>query len=1248
MLFLLLLLVTRKLESVEVYKSVIAVYDTAENTNMECINGTEHRYHIQDLVHLDNLSDTQVRICSNVIILNETISLSQVSGVAIVGYDFPTIQCSNGTEAGFNFTGIQNLVLSSFTITNCALPTNVDPVVRNNIKASLNIQDCTNVSLAYVNVTKGPGTGISMFNNDGSVKIHNCTLQENGYDRKSGGNGIYMEIRANGTAENTHYTIQNCLFLKNVAWTGKDSIIEGFSRFDKGGGMCIYVLNGKNVVMNMINVTFRENQAEKYGGGMLITYHGDSKNNNITMINSTYVLNSGKYGGGLYLGYLHTRSPTLQTPINSSYNIISTTFMNNSAKFGGGISIFSTRTVIKDVGTQIVLENCTWMYNRGHFGSAISILPNAWNLYGDGYLPAPIFSNCTINSNYVMENKVSGNVHNFYQFTKGSGAFYCARHNVHLKETTRFENNNGTALYLLLCLATFVEAAQITFKENSGYYGGAIYQLSSIVYLSNNIKVRFIRNTAYNKGGAIYEETQLPHIREYSRTCFIDYVDDTKIAAKRNISVSFTSNKAGVGNHLTGYGHSIYGVSLQPCYNRFRGKFNRSGDIFNQIGKFTFFPTNRPLEIATDVNHSAILPNTVWPSLFPFIAGKENMLNFIDHDDLMQKTRTDYLLTIMNEGDSRIRTSQAYSHISNYTLALHGRSDDTSIISLTATASRGIAISFRARIQPCPPGFIQNREYGNIRCICSVDTVNEYPGISTCNSTTFQASRRRGYWVGYGRMESEDSLLSSYCPSGYCSYSDILLPSNASRIEISSTVCSESRLGKLCGKCKDNYSVYFNSLDLTCQKNQDKCNWGWLFYILSELMPVTIVFLTIIFFNIPFTAGIINGFIFYVQVVEWFHISGFQAIIFPSAAVTIREMNTFIYLMFSLHFFVQDKLSFCLWEGANALDIMAFSYTTLLYSFLLIVLVVIVLSKCNCRYSMCNRFVSLGFRMSSAKGGIIHGLTAFLILCYSQCARTSMLLLASAEIRSKGSSYVSTVVYFNGELEWFKHRHLLYALPALVFVVLIVLLPPTFLLVYPLHYKILSILKLEEAKFVQILLHPLEKMKPFLDSFQSCFKDEYRFFSGLYLFYRLAIQLNMGLNYLQESYVVLEIQLVVMFMLHAICQPYKKNLHNVIDSLLFGNLIIINALTMYNYSVINSGIYKPESFTVTTWIQVVLIILPLLLFTAAFILLKVSCKIYNMTLSKVTKRCSTLDHLAVDESIVTYDTFQYSSYRDER
>ena len=114
-------------------------------------------------------------------------------------------------------------------------------------------------------------------------------------------------------------------------------------------------------------------------------------------------------------------------------------------------------------------------------------------------------------------------------------------------------------------------------------------------------------------------------------------------------------------------------------------------------------------------------------------------------------------------------------------------------------------------------------------------------------------------------------------------------------------ICAGTRMGVLCGKCKEKNSVYYHSLGFECKRNSS-CRLGWLFYILSEILPVTAIFIIIIFFNISFTSGIANGFIFYSQVVVMLRITAGGMIPFSP---TLYNIIRFLYLGFSL-----DPISF--------------------------------------------------------------------------------------------------------------------------------------------------------------------------------------------------------------------------------------------------------------------------------------------------------------------------------------------------
>lgn len=196
------------------------------------------------------------------------------------------------------------------------------------------------------------------------------------------------------------------------------------------------------------------------------------------------------------------------------------------------------------------------------------------------------------------------------------------------------------------------------------------------------------------------------------------------------------------------------------------------------------------------------------------------------------------------------------------------------------------------------------------------------------------------------------------------------------------------------------------------------------------------------------------------------------------------------------------------------------------------------------------------------------------MICYSQCIKISFLILTPATLYSTESGSDQSVVFFDGELTFLSSRHLLYAVPAIFLVVLIGIVPPLLLLVYPLCYKVLAILHLEESKFTELLCKaiPLEALKPFFDSFQSSFKDKCRYFSGLYFIYRLSTLITFATVYdLSLYYLLVEIQFVLMLAAHSWMQPYLTSWHNKLDTFLFLVLAIVNAITLFRHSYDSNG-----------------------------------------------------------------------------
>ena len=86
-------------------KSIIAVYDKESTSN--CFNGSD--IHSVDEMPSHFSDNTEVRLCSSQIRLKTVVNISNASNITMVGYDYPTVFCSDDLHGGFYFRGIRNL-----------------------------------------------------------------------------------------------------------------------------------------------------------------------------------------------------------------------------------------------------------------------------------------------------------------------------------------------------------------------------------------------------------------------------------------------------------------------------------------------------------------------------------------------------------------------------------------------------------------------------------------------------------------------------------------------------------------------------------------------------------------------------------------------------------------------------------------------------------------------------------------------------------------------------------------------------------------------------------------------------------------------------------------------------------------------------------------------------------------------------------------------------------------------------------
>ena len=1175
------------------------------------------------------------------------------------------IHCSlSGKEsAGYRFMNVTNLILSNLLFINCGILINEATQLQGTtpLLSAVWFYSCENVMLSNIKVGNSTGTGVVLIDTIGRVEIVNSSFETNNFHNEYNFSyGVYVKFSSDNARQLEDKAYKNCSrhctfvfhndsFINNsvpsypnprVYSLYKTNLNEQFGLL--GGGLTFQFEDNDSwyteKAINITNCTFKSNTGH-HGGGMSFNFTNSTSRNTITISQCNFTNNTGDFGGGLSLVFSdspHNNFVLLanvefskncakmgggamelgfhfqqkQYPEPNIVTLKNCTVVENKAQYGGGTVLHYSRAEFGTQNYRIEFINSTWERNKAVFGAAVEASLHVSDKLTSGHATSPVFQDCKFMSNNRTEEKfnVNRSEDELARLSWGKGVFFTTALPIRFKGNTLFYGSNATALCLSSSIIEFVAGSNVIFANNTGFEGGAI-NLSGLseVHVSDNSSILFYNNTALSKGGAIIYRSGNKLDFVSSRKCFIRYVGNTTTVDERSITLEFKDNSARPLRNNKSYGHTIYATTLIPCRRACakQGEYNDYSDNqFGCIGNVTFC-NNRSHEISTD---GAVFSLSNESNQMTAIPGKEFELKFKLLDENYKEAYDSYRISVSRSSETSIKLDPTYSFIRDKTIKLYGEPEHKGKVIIGTNNFRDIAVGLNVEMEQCPPGFVTDRNTKKgIECACSASVADKhYFGILQCELHSYQAYLIHGYWIGYDSEKgSESTLRSAYCPRGFCTRkkaneTEILLPTKPSRDAVNDVVCGEYRQGKLCGSCSSNMSVYYHSHSYYCWRN-DRCRLGPLLYFVSETIPVTILFMIVLFFNMKLTSGALNGFIFFIQFIDTMLIDANGFIATHDVLDTFMSIYLFTYRMFNLNFFTIDKFSFCLWQGANTLDIISFKYLTILYSITLVIITVL-LKKCGKRKYLvhCRRQNLRGSESSksSVKSTMIHGFSAFFVMCYSQCAKVTLFILTPGRVHSIGRLYsntITSVVFYHGDFKYFGDDHIKYAIPALMFAIALVLIPPFLLVVYPLCYKVLALLRIEETRCVNILCRilPLERMKPMFDSFQSCFKDKYRFFAGLYFFYRLVALLSFLItDSLTKFYIALEVQLIVMLTLQAITYPYHRRWHNIIDVLLFANLAVINAMTMYNYKRSKERNLDTRSINAVFTIQTILVSTP--------------------------------------------------------
>ena len=221
------------------------------------------------------------------------------------------------------------------------------------------------------------------------------------------------------------------------------------------------------------------------------------------------------------------------------------------------------------------------------------------------------------------------------------------------------------------------------------------------------------------------------------------------------------------------------------------------------------------------------------------------------------------------------------------------------------------------------------------------------------------------YWAGYdSENATQANLLTGLCitllcnPTINCNVNKQLfsLPHSVNARELENHICGENRHKRLCGRCVTNKTVYYHSASYTCG-DITYCQYGIPFYIATEILPVTIIFLVILLFNISLTSGAVYSLVFYAQILSRLIVSAFNIIHVSHHSTKI----IFDFLQFILGVFVfdiqGDRLGFCIIQTDSMMNLFMMKYATLAYAFLLVLATILImrLHSCYSCVKLCRR-----------------------------------------------------------------------------------------------------------------------------------------------------------------------------------------------------------------------------------------------------------------------------------------------------
>ena len=698
---------------------------------------------------------------------------------------------------------------------------------------------------------------------------------------------------------------------------------------------------------------------------------------------------------------------------------------------------------------------------------------------------------------------IAGNmsISNLVYSEDGDNSILFLSSNVTINGSIKFANNIQCPITAYSSIINFF--GNISFVNNTGTNGGAMALYSSTLNIAGNTSLHFINNTATDTGGAIYVNNVNTDFLLPPYTlipCFYQLLD-YDVNSKRH-HFQFINNSASNG------GDHIYGEAMHSCACSV-ARFSED-DVYIPVSSFcvqkrvfSYTPNSTeslssvssdPTRVCMCDDHGKPQCDKSKESVYVHPGDTFSISVVIVGVDLGTTVGSVYAISKNDNSVTVKPTIQAISSNKNCTKLSY------TIFSRNMDASLYLTIKpelFSAIVQ-----FIEQKAHNSYDCLCTEEdsfdegiptdllytpplikisllscprgfTLLANPPACDCfhilteHKVSCSFMHGIGYHIWNGSMwlnvdTNLNVLIAPNCPFDYCKNSQKVV-SFDSAVDGSDDQCSFNRNGRLCGGCKDNFSLAIGSSHcLNCLNNKNLSL--FVFFALAGFLLV--LFISIL--NLTVTQGMINGLIFYANVI-W----TYQTILLP------QNDRSYFLRVFIAWLNFDFGIESCFIDGLNAFIKTWLQYLFPLYTWVLIAGIV--------RWAKCSNKLSIGERSVSV-------LATLFLLSYTKLLKIIIDSLGFTPIKvfSNDTNYTLTVWSLDGNYVYGHFPHY-FLISVALFALIFMWLPYTIILLLMQWLR-----RISHDRFLWLI----PKWKPIDDAYFAPLKEKHQYWFGVLLITR--------------------------------------------------------------------------------------------------------------------------------------------------